>query len=199
MDRLPIMREELPKWQIWMKRSDRLRIVWIPSETQRLLSEKGFCIGSAAFTALAMIVAYAQAAGLDSISLLEPGVIVGLMIGAMLPYLFTALTIRSVGTAANHMIDEVRRQFKADPGIMAGTSKPDYAQCVDISTKAALHEMIVPGLIAVCSPVIIGLLLGTKGLGGMLLGALLSAIMLAVFMAWTCMNLLISYIVSLIV
>lgn len=144
---------------------------------------KGFCIGSAAFTALAMIVAYAQAAGLDSISLLEPGVIVGLMIGAMLPYLFTALTIRSVGTAANHMIDEVRRQFKADPGIMAGTSKPDYAQCVDISTKAALHEMIVPGLIAVCSPVIIGLLLGTKGLGGMLLGALLSAIMLAVFMA----------------
>ena len=130
-----------------------------------------------------MIVAYAQAAGLDSISLLEPGVIVGLMIGAMLPYLFTALTIRSVGTAANHMIDEVRRQFKADPGIMAGTSKPDYAQCVDISTKAALHEMIVPGLIAVCSPVIIGLLLGTKGLGGMLLGALLSAIMLAVFMA----------------
>lgn len=144
---------------------------------------KGFCIGSAAFTALAMIVAYAQAAELDVISLLEPGVIIGLMIGAMLPYFFTSLTIRSVGTAANHMIDEVRRQFKADPGIMAGTSKPDYARCVDISTKAALHEMIVPGLIAVCSPVIIGLLLGTKGLGGMLLGALLSAIMLAVFMA----------------
>ena len=81
------------------------------------------------------------------------------------------------------MIDEVRRQFKADPGIMEGKSKPDYAQCVDISTQAALHEMIIPGLIAVCSPILIGLLLGTKGLGGMLLGALLSAIMLAVFMA----------------
>ena len=144
---------------------------------------KGFCIGSAAFTALAMIVAFAQAAGLDVISLLEPGVIIGLMIGAMLPYFFTSLTLKSVGTAANHMIDEVRRQFRDDPGIMAGTSKPDYARCVDISTQAALREMILPGLIAVCSPVIIGLLLGTAGLGGMLLGALLSAIMLAVFMA----------------
>ena len=144
---------------------------------------KGFCIGSAAFTALAMIVAFAQAAGLDVISLLEPGVIIGLMIGAMLPYFFTSLTLKSVGTAANHMIDEVRRQFREDPGIMAGTSKPDYARCVDISTKAALREMILPGLIAVCSPVLIGLLLGTAGLGGMLLGALLSAIMLAVFMA----------------
>ena len=130
-----------------------------------------------------MIVAFAQAAGLDVISLLEPGVIIGLMIGAMLPYFFTSLTLKSVGTAANHMIDEVRRQFRDDPGIMAGTSKPDYARCVDISTQAALREMILPGLIAVCSPVIIGLLLGTAGLGGMLLGALLSAIMLAVFMA----------------
>ena len=144
---------------------------------------RGFCIGSAAFTALAMIVAFAQAAGLDVISLLEPGVIIGLMIGAMLPYFFTSLTLKSVGTAANHMIDEVRRQFREDPGIMTGTSKPDYARCVDISTKAALREMILPGLIAVCSPVLIGLLLGTAGLGGMLLGALLSAIMLAVFMA----------------
>ena len=144
---------------------------------------KGFCIGSAAFTALAMIVAFAQAAGLDVISLLEPGVIIGLMIGAMLPYFFTSLTLKSVGTAANQMIDEVRRQFREDPGIMAGTSKPDYARRVDISTKAALREMILPGLIAVCSPVLIGLLLGTAGLGGMLLGALLSAIMLAVFMA----------------
>lgn len=144
---------------------------------------KGFCIGSAAFTALAMIVAYAQSAELDMISLLEPGVILGLLIGAMLPFFFTSLTIKSVGKAANHMIDEVRRQFKADPGIMAGTSKPDYARCVDISTQAALKEMIVPGLIAVCSPVIAGILLGPKGLGGLLIGALMSAIMLAVFMA----------------
>ena len=144
---------------------------------------KGFCIGSAAFTALAMIVAFSEAAGLDAISLLQPGVLVGVLVGSMLPYLFTALTIRSVGRAANHMINEVRRQFKADPGILAGTSKPDYAGCVDISTKAALKEMILPGLIAIVSPVLCGVLLGTRGLGGMLMGALMSAIMLAVFMA----------------
>ena len=144
---------------------------------------KGFCIGSAAFTALAMIVAFANAAGLSSIDMLTPGVLVAVLFGAMLPYLFTALTIRSVGKAANHMINEVRRQFKEDPGILEGTTKPDYAGCVDISTKAALKEMIVPGCIAICSPVICGLLLGCPGLGGMLIGALVSAIMLAVFMA----------------
>lgn len=144
---------------------------------------KGFCIGSAAFTALAMIVAYAQLAELETISLLEPGVIVALLIGAMLPFFFTSLTIKSVGKAANQMIDEVRRQFKEDPGIMAGKSKPDYAKCVDISTQAALKEMILPGCIAVVSPILCGILLGTKGLGGLLIGALMSAIMLAVFMA----------------
>lgn len=144
---------------------------------------KGFCIGSAAFTALAMIVAFANLAGLEFIDLLEPGVIIALLIGAMLPYFFTSLTISSVGKAANHMIDEVRRQFKADPGIMKGTSKPDYAKCVDISTQAALKEMIIPGLIAVLSPIVAGLLFGVKGLGGLLIGALMSAIMLAVFMA----------------
>lgn len=144
---------------------------------------KGFCIGSAAFTALAMIVAFANAANLDAIDMLSPAVLVSVLFGAMLPYLFTALTIRSVGRAANHMINEVRRQFKADPGILEGTSKPDYAGCVDISTRAALKEMIVPGCIAICSPIICGLLLGCPGLGGMLIGALVSAIMLAVFMA----------------
>lgn len=144
---------------------------------------KGFCIGSAAFTSLAMIVAYSQLAKLESISILEPGVIISLLIGAMLPYFFTSLTIKSVGKAANQMIDEVRRQFKSDPGIMKGSSKPDYACCVDISTQAALKEMILPGCIAVTSPIICGILLGTKGLGGLLIGALLSAIMLAVFMA----------------
>ena len=101
----------------------------------------------------------------------------------MLPSFFTSLTIKSVGKAANHMIDEVRRQFKEDPGIMAGTSKPDYARCVDISTGAALREMIIPGCIAVLSPIVVGILLGTRGLAGMLVGALISAIMLAVFMA----------------
>lgn len=144
---------------------------------------KGFCIGSAAFTALAMIVAFAQAAGLKTISLLEPGVLVALVFGAMLPFYFTALTIRSVGRAANKMIENVRMQFKNDPGILEGTSKPNYIECVDISTKAALHEMVLPGLIALVSPIAIGLLLGCQGLGGMLLGALVSAIMLAVFMA----------------
>lgn len=144
---------------------------------------KGFCIGSAAFTALAMIVAFAEAADLSVISLLQPGVLVGLLFGAMLPYFFSALTIRSVGKAANHMINEVRRQFKEDPGIIEGTSKPDYARCVDISTAAALKEMIVPGCIAIVSPILIGILLGCAGLGGMLIGALISAIMLAVFMA----------------
>ena len=144
---------------------------------------KGFCIGSAAFTALAMIVAFANAANIHSISILNPGVLVGMLFGAMLPYFFTALTIRSVGKAANHMINEVRRQFKENPGIMKGTSKPDYARCVDISTQAALKEMIVPGCISIVAPIVTGLLLGCEGLGGMLMGALASAIMLAVFMA----------------
>lgn len=126
---------------------------------------------------------YTQAAGLSAISILEPGVIVGLLIGAMLPYFFTELTIQSVGKAANQMIDEVRRQFRENPGIMKGESKPDYARCVDISTQAALKEMILPDLMAVVAPIATGLLLGTKGLGGLLIGALLSAIMLAVFMA----------------
>lgn len=144
---------------------------------------KGFCIGSAAFTALAMIVAFSEAAGLETISLLSPGVLVAILFGAMLPYLFTALTIRSVGRAANHMIEEVRRQFREDPGILQGTSNPDYAGCVDISTQAALKEMVLPGVIAIVSPVLTGILLGTNGLGGMLIGALISAIMLAVFMA----------------
>jgi K(+)-stimulated pyrophosphate-energized sodium pump len=130
-----------------------------------------------------MIVAFSEAAGLEAISLLQPGVLVALLFGAMLPYLFTSLTIRSVGRAANHMIEEVRRQFRENPGILAGTSNPDYAGCVDISTKAALHEMILPGIIAIVSPIVTGILLGTNGLGGMLMGALVSAIMLAVFMA----------------
>lgn len=144
---------------------------------------KGFCIGSAAFTALAMIVAFSQAADLEVISLLQPGVLIALLFGSMLPFYFTALTIRSVGRAANAMIEQVRSQFKNDPGILAGTSKPNYTECVDISTQAALHEMIVPGLIALVSPIITGVLLGCQGLGGMLLGALVSAIMMAVFMA----------------
>lgn len=144
---------------------------------------KGFCIGSATLTSLALFVAYAELAGLSSINIIEVNTIIGLLIGAMLPYLFTSLTISSVGTAANLMIEEVRRQFKEDPNILLGTSKPDYAKCVDISTKAALKEMIIPGLLALLMPFIIGFLLGPGALGGLLVGSLASASMLAVFMA----------------
>lgn len=144
---------------------------------------KGFCIGGATFTALALFIAFAQASGLNAIDIIKPGTVVCLLIGSMLPYLFTSLTMKSVGKAANKMIEEVRRQFKEKPGIMENTEKPDYAKCVDISTKAALKEMILPAVISVISPVLAGFLFGAEGLGGLLVGGLASAIMLAVFMA----------------
>ena len=144
---------------------------------------KGFAIGSAALTALALFAAYSQVAKLDSISLLDPLVIAGLFIGAMLPFLFSAMTMNSVGRAANEMIEEVRRQFKEDKGIMEGTSKPDYAKCVDISTKAALKEMILPGLMAIVAPLVVGIVMGTEALGGMLAGALSSGVLLAIMMS----------------
>lgn len=144
---------------------------------------KGFCIGSATFTAIALFLAYKEASGLEALDAIKPNVVIGILIGAMLPFFFTSLTIKSVGRAANKMIDEVRKQFKNDPGIMAGTSKPDYRGCVDISTKAALREMIIPSLIAVASPILGGFILGADGLGGLLIGGLVSAVMLAVFMA----------------
>src|SRR5690554_4607657 len=126
---------------------------------------------------------FANAARIDSISILEPRVIIGLLLGAMLPYLFTSLTINSVGKAANLMIEEVRRQYKESPGILKGEVKPDYASCVEISTGAALKEMIIPGLLAVLSPIVVGLVLGVEALGGLLVGGLASAVMLAIFMA----------------
>ena len=144
---------------------------------------KGFCIGGATFTALALFIAFAQTSGLSAIDIIKPGTVVCLLIGSMLPYLFTSLTMKSVGKAANKMIDEVRRQFKEKPGIMENKEKPDYASCVDISTKAALKEMILPAVIAVVSPILAGFLFGAEGLGGLLVGGLASAIMLAVFMA----------------
>lgn len=144
---------------------------------------KGFAIGSAALTALALFVSYAEVSKLSGISLLQPIVIVGLFIGAMLPFLFSALTMNSVGRAANDMIEEVRRQFREDKGIMEGTSKPDYARCVDISTKAALKEMVAPGLIAIVAPLAVGIVLGPEALGGMLGGALSSGVLLAIMMA----------------
>ncbi len=144
---------------------------------------KGFCIGSATLTALALFVSFAHASGLTVLDALSPLVIAGLLIGAMLPFLFTSLTISSVGRAANKMIEEVRRQFRTDAGIMEGTSKPDYAKCVDIATIAALHEMVLPGLIAVLSPILVGFLFGAAALGGLLIGSLASGSMMAIFMA----------------
>ncbi len=144
---------------------------------------KGFAIGSAALTALALFASYAAVTELDAISLLDPIVIVGLFIGAMLPFLFSAMTMNSVGKAANEMIAEVRRQFREDAGIMAGTSKPDYANCVDISTKSALKEMVMPGVMAIVAPLAVGLILGPAALGGMLAGALSAGVLLAIMMA----------------
>jgi K(+)-stimulated pyrophosphate-energized sodium pump len=144
---------------------------------------KGFAIGSAALTALALFASYAETVGLESIDILNPNVIIGMFIGGMLPFLFSALTMEAVGSAANEMIEEVRRQFREFPGIMAGTEKPDYAKCVDISTAAALRQMIVPGLMAVAAPLAMGLILGADALGGLLAGALVTGVLMAIFMA----------------
>ena len=144
---------------------------------------KGFAIGSAALTALALFVSYAEVAKIELVSLLDPIVIIGVFIGAMLPFLFSAMTMNSVGKAANQMIEEVRRQFREESGIMEGTSKPDYARCVDISTGAALKEMVVPGLMAIVAPLAVGFILGAEALAGMLGGALSAGVLLAIMMA----------------
>ena len=144
---------------------------------------KGFAIGSAALTALSLFVSYIQAVELASIDISKPAVVAGMFIGGMLPFAFSALTMDAVGKAASSMIDEVRRQFREIPGIMEGTAEPDYARCVDISTQAALKEMIIPGVIAVAGPVIVGLLLGPEALGGLLGGALVTGVLMAIFMS----------------
>ncbi len=144
---------------------------------------KGFAIGSAALTALALFASYAKEVEISEINVLNPEVVVGLLIGAMLPFLFSALTMDSVGKAAHDMISEVRRQFKEIPGIMEGKGTPDYARCVTISTDAALREMILPGILAITSPILVGLILGPEALGGLLAGALSAGVVLAIFMA----------------
>ena len=144
---------------------------------------KGFAIGSAALTALALFASYANAVGLQNINVLDSRVCIGLFVGAMLPFLFSAFTMSSVSKAAFSMISEVRRQFREKPGIMEGTEKPDYRTCVSISTHAALREMIIPGVLAVLAPLVIGLLLGAESLGGLLAGALVSGVMMAIFMS----------------
>jgi len=144
---------------------------------------KGFAIGSALLTALAMFSAYANEAHLVGLNILEPFVLVGMFIGASLPFLISALTMRSVGDAALKMVVEVRRQFKEIPGLMEGTAKPDYERCIAISTKAALYEMIIPGIITVSLPVIVRFALGKAALGGMLVGATVVGVLLALMMA----------------
>ncbi len=144
---------------------------------------KGFAIGSAALTALALFASYSQAVGLDKIDLLNPLTLVGVLMGGVLPYFFGALSLEAVGKAANHMIEEVRRQFRENPKIMEGKQDPDYERCIDISTAAALREMIVPGILAVAVPIVIGLLLGSEALGGFIAGALVSGVLIAIYMA----------------
>lgn len=144
---------------------------------------KGFAIGSAALTALALFVSYSQTVEITDINILDARVIIGLFVGGMLPFVFSSWTMASVSKAAYSMIEEVRRQFHTIPGIMEGTGKPDYRKCVDISTKAALREMVRPGVIAVLAPLIMGFLLGAEALGGLLAGALVTGVLLAIFLS----------------
>ena len=144
---------------------------------------KGFAIGSAALTALSLFVTYAESVKLDTIDILDYRVIIGLFVGGMLPFLFSAMTMSSVSKAAYQMIEEVRRQFRTIPGILEGTGKPDYKSCVAISTTAALKEMLVPGIMAVAAPLVVGVLLGPASLGGLLAGSLVTGVMVAIFMS----------------
>jgi K(+)-stimulated pyrophosphate-energized sodium pump len=148
---------------------------------------KGFAIGSAALTALALFSAYATAVAppgeILSLDLVNPMVVIGLFLGGTLPFVIGAMTMTAVGRAAAGMVEEVRRQFREIPGLLDGTAKPDSARCVDISTRAALREMILPGVTAVAAPVLVGTVLGVRALGGLLAGATLSGVLLALFMA----------------
>ena len=144
---------------------------------------KGFAIGSAALTALALFFSYKEAIGLTGIDILDYSVVIGLLLGGMLPFIFSAFTMESVSKAAYQMIAEVRRQFREIPGILEGKGKPDYKTCVAISTKASLREMIVPGILAVAAPIVVGCLLGANALGGLLAGSLVTGVLLAIFMS----------------
>lgn len=144
---------------------------------------KGFAIGSAALTALALFISYAQTVGLKMIDVLDPNVITGLFIGAMLPFIFSAMTMGSVSKAAHSMVEEVRRQFREIPGIMEYKGKPDHEACIRIATKAALREMVLPGVLAVTVPLAVGFLLGIAALGGLLAGAVVAGVLIAIFMS----------------
>ena len=144
---------------------------------------KGFAIGSAALTALALFSAFTQAANIESIDITQHKVVIGVFIGGVIPFFVASLTMTSVGKGAMDMVNEIRRQFKEIPGLMEGTGKPDSAKCIDISTRSALREMILPGVIAIVMPILIGLVLGAEALGGMLMGATLVGVLLALFMS----------------
>ncbi len=150
---------------------------------------KGFAIGSAALTALALIAAYRDqivliAPGRDFLfSLMTPAVLVGVFVGGMLPFVFSALTMQAVGRAAEGIVNEVRRQFREIPGLMEGKAKPDYARCVDMCASAAQKEMVLPSLIAIIAPILVGILLGPDGVGGLLVGTVVTGFLLAVMMA----------------
>ena len=144
---------------------------------------QGFAIGSAALTALALFSAYAAAVDLETINIISPKVVIGLFLGGTLPFFVAANTMKSVGNTAQSMIEEVRRQFREIPGIMTGASQPDTTRCISIATAASLKEMILPGLVAVCAPILFGFILGKNALGGMLAGATVTGVLLALFMA----------------
>ena len=144
---------------------------------------KGFAIGSAALTALALFSAYSTAAQVQAISLLNPYVVVGLFIGGIIPFLIAALTMTAVGKAAFKMVEEVRRQFREITGLMEGKAKPDTERCIDIATKSALAEMVLPGIFAIGAPIAVGFTLGKEALGGFLAGATLAGVLMALMMA----------------
>lgn len=144
---------------------------------------KGFAIASAALTAMALFVAYSQTVQIKAIDLLHPYAVVGLFIGGMMPFLFCSITMKAVGRAAFRMVEEVRRQFREIKGLMEGKARPDYARCVDISTRGAITQMILPGLLAVVIPILVGVILGPEALGGLLGGAIVSGLLLAIMMA----------------
>jgi inorganic pyrophosphatase len=137
---------------------------------------QGFAIGSAALVSLALFGAFVSRAAISTVDVLTPKVFIGLIVGAMLPYWFSAMTMKSVGSAALKMVEEVRRQFNTIPGLMEGTTKPDYATCVKISTDASIKEMIPPGALVMLTPLIVGILFGVETLSGVLAGALVSGV-----------------------
>jgi K(+)-stimulated pyrophosphate-energized sodium pump len=144
---------------------------------------KGFAIGSAALTALALFSAYQNTVGLESISLTKPKTVIGLLLGSMMPFLIAALTMEAVGRAANKMVTEIRRQFREIKGLLEGKAEPDVETCISIVTKGALREMILPGILAIASPLVVGFVMGAEALGGFLAGATATGVLLAVFMS----------------